>query len=347
MMKSISSIRNSAPISLLVHIFRHIHAWIAYGLSFFERGDAIKTVHHGRIPIEQARRVAVFVHYDPQGRTHDFVFHYLRELADCGFAIVFVSNSPRLAADDVDRLNSLCALVVHRQNRGYDFGAYRDGIALIPDLEKVDQLVLANDSVYGPLRRLGPMLERMDARKADVWGATDSWQHAFHIQSYFVLFHRAALQSKAFSDFWKNVRLVSSKTWVINKYEVRMTRALQRDGLRCRAVYAYRDIVKAILKAVWEGNLLNGETLPPERRSYLRQIVAAMSMGAPMNSSHAFWDFLIGNWDFPFLKRELIVKNPMKVPHLVEWERLVNEATEYDSDLIVRHLEVSLKNRSI
>ncbi|MBV5346341.1 MAG: hypothetical protein JZU63_12930, partial [Rhodoferax sp.] len=124
-------------------------------------------------------------------------------------------------------------------------------------------------------------------------------------------------------------------------------RALRRNGLRCRAVYAYRDIVREILKAVSAGNLLNGEALPPERKAYLRQIVSAMNVGAPMNSPHAFWDYLIGNLDFPFLKRELIVKNPMKVPHLVEWERLVREATEYDSDLIVRHLEVSLKNRSI
>ncbi|MBV5346342.1 MAG: hypothetical protein JZU63_12935, partial [Rhodoferax sp.] len=172
--------------------------------------------------IAQARRVAVFVHYDRHGHVHEFVHHYLRELADCGFAIVFVTNSPTVGRDDVDRLEAVCALVVLRRNKGYDFGAYRDGIALIPNVESLDQLVLANDSVYGPLHRLGPMLDRMEVEKAEVWGATDSWQHAFHLQSYFVLFHSAALKSKAFADFWKNVRLVNSKTWVIHKYEIQL-----------------------------------------------------------------------------------------------------------------------------
>lgn len=341
------SIRNSALLLVLGRVLAYAHAWFAYFVSFCKSDTAVEGVRDGRIPLDQARRVAVFVHYDRYGRVHDFVHHYVRELADCGFAIVFVSNSPKIFQEDEDRLVATCSLIVRRHNQGYDFGAYRDGIALIPNVQSLDQLLLANDSVYGPLHRLGPMFDRMDAAKAEVWGATDCWLQSFHLQSYFILFHSAALKSDAFAGFWKKVRLVNSKMWVIRNYEVGLTRALQRDGLRCRAVYAYRELVRGILKAVSEGNLLNGEALPSECENYLRRIVSAMSVGAPMNSPHAFWDYLIGNLDFPFIKRELIVKNPMKVPHLVEWERLVRGVTVYDPDLIVRHLEVILRNRVI
>jgi lipopolysaccharide biosynthesis protein len=348
MVKLFRLFRESILFYWLEQALIHLHAWLAYGISFVDQADPVENVRQGRVALDQARRVAVFVHYDQHGSVHDFIYHYIRELAECGFAIIFVSNCPKLAQEDTERLVSVCALVVQRRNRGYDFGAYRDGIALIPSVESLEHLVLANDSVYGPLNHLGPMLDRMDASRAEVWGATDSWEHAFHLQSYFILFHSAALKSKAFAGFWKNVRLVDSKAWVIRKYEINLTRVLQRDNLRCRAVYAYREIVRGILKEVSEGDLLkNGKALPHEHRHYLRRIVSAMNAGVPMNSPHVFWDYLIKNLNFPFLKRELIVKNPMKVPNLVEWEGLIRTATEYDPDLIVRHLEISLRNRSI
>ena len=45
-------------------------------------------------------------------------------------------------------------------------------------------LLLANDSVAGPFAPLGPLLARVDFAMADIWGATDSRERGYHLQSY-------------------------------------------------------------------------------------------------------------------------------------------------------------------
>ena len=52
----------------------------------------------GARSLADARRIAIFVHYDRRGRVHDYVIHYLNALVKAGFEIVFVSNSPSIAS---------------------------------------------------------------------------------------------------------------------------------------------------------------------------------------------------------------------------------------------------------
>ena len=319
-------------------------AYLSYGAAFFRRESYVRERWDGVRPLAGATRVAVFVHYDRQGIVHDFVQHYLRQLHDLGFAIVFTSNAPRLAQPEM--LRELCALVIRRDNVGYDFGAYKEGIAAIPDLEAVDTLLLANDSVYGPLHHLAGVLDRMDPQRADVWGASDSWEFSFHLQSYFLVFHRAALASPAFAAFWKKLRYVQSKTWVVRRYEVGLTRALRRAGLRCCAAFPYRQAASALIEAVVERNIA-GDGLDPVRKTFIQQVFRTVNAGVPLNGTHFFWDYLISQMDFPFLKRDLLQKNPARIPLLNYWERVVKQSTDYDTDLILRHLELSLRNRSV
>jgi len=318
--------------------------YFSYALSLFRQESYVHERWEGRRPLAGARRVAVFVHYDRQGIVHDFVQHYLRQLHDLGYAIVFTSNAPRLA--QIEPLQELCALVIRRDNVGYDFGAYKEGIAAIPELGAVDTLLLANDSVYGPLHHLAGVLERMDPQDADVWGASDSWEFSFHLQSYFLVFHRAALASPAFTAFWRKLRYVQSKTWIVRKYEVGLTRSLRRAGLRCRAAFPYRQAASALIEAVVERNVA-GDGLDPVRKTFIQQVFRTINAGVPLNGTHFFWDYLISQMDFPFLKRDLLRKNPARIPLLNYWERVVKQSTDYDTDLILRHLELSLKNRSV
>ncbi|MEI9984370.1 MAG: hypothetical protein WDN69_14865 [Aliidongia sp.] len=69
---------------------------------------------------------------------------------------------------------------------------WRDGILEIPDLTALQQLLITNDSVFGPLQRfLASVLERFDAARGDVWGITESSIPATHLQSYFPDVRRA------------------------------------------------------------------------------------------------------------------------------------------------------------
>lgn len=322
-----------------------VGGYFSFAASLFRKPSYIRERWDGARPLAGARRVVVFVHYDRQGVVHDFVQHYLNQLHNLGFAIVFVSNAPRLP--QVERLRELCALVIRRDNVGYDFGAYKEGIEAIPDLAALDALLLANDSVYGPLNHLASLLDRMGPEDADVWGASDSWEMSFHLQSYFLLFHRAALAAPAFAAFWKRLRYVQSKTWIVRKYEIGLTRALRRAGLRCRAAFPYRQAAAALIEAVVERNIAGDSQMDPVRKTFIQQVFHTVNAGVPLNGTHFFWDYLIAQMSFPFLKRDLLQKNPARIPLLNYWEQVVKDSTDYDTEMILRHLEVTLKNRSV
>ena len=84
-------------------------------------------------------------------------------------------------------LQTVCAAVMIRRNVGSDFGAMREGLArLRGPLATVEQLLILNDSVYGPLQPLDEMLAQIDFGVADIWGATESWQRRYHLQSFFL-----------------------------------------------------------------------------------------------------------------------------------------------------------------
>ena len=96
-------------------------------------------------------KVALFVHFDRQGAVREYVLHYLAALQAAGYDIAFVTNSGRLQPEAMEALQPLCAAILIRRNVGYDFGAMREGLLrLRMPRQNTEQLLLVNDSVYGP-----------------------------------------------------------------------------------------------------------------------------------------------------------------------------------------------------
>jgi lipopolysaccharide biosynthesis protein len=312
--------------------------------------------------------VVVFCHFDGQGRIRDHTRDYINALRDEGFDIVFVTNSGQLAPPDLAWLRARAARVVIRRNVGYDFAAWRDAMASCR-LPKpgTKLLVIANDSVYGPMQPISSMLKRINFELGDVWGVTDSWQHRFHLQSYFVAFGPAALASEAFTHFWSSVRNVRSKRWVVTRYEVGLTRTLIAAGLRCRAVWPYTDLIRRVREAAAQDGADEpadqGDVAPApqqplqirrsascdpmalaERRNAERILRAALER-VPLNPTADLWQVLLDQ-GCPFLKRELLRDNPSRVPDVAAWTSLVKEIRGFDHDVILRDLERSLRRRT-
>lgn len=313
-------------------------------LSHLAKPSYIRESQAGAVDLATAKRVAVMVHFDRGGVIHDFFWYYLRQLHDCGYATILVSNGPRIADADRDKLLAICAHLIRRDNVGYDFGAWKEGIAAIPDLHRLDHLLIGNDSVYGPFHYVGDLIDRMSPVEADVWGVTDNWDRQYHLQSYFLLFHAAALRSPALARFWDQVRYIQSKDWVIRRFEIGLTRAMLAANLRVRAVFPYRTCAAALVDAVSNQGILT-DKLDATRAEYLKTLYQQIIAGRPLNATHFFWDYLIARMGFPFIKRELLQRNPARIPLLTFWERVIQENSLYDTSLITHHLEMRNKNR--
>jgi hypothetical protein len=289
-------------------------------------GDTRSHVHariEGIVPLGE--RVCVFVHFDARGVLRAHTRRYLEALAAEGFALVVVDNSPALAAESVEYLRGRCARILLRRNRGYDFGAWRDGLLdLGIEAGRYRCVVLANDSVYAPVGPLGPLFAGMDFARADVWGATDSWQQRYHLQSYLLAFGDAALAHPAFLGFWRNVRNTRSKWAVVRHYEIGLTQALQAGGLRCAAVFDYLGLMQRA-----EATLATLRQPPEGSMAHLRFTTAAQARHAAvarraLNPTIDLWR-LLAEAGSPLLKRELLRDDPLFVRDLRGWHRMVEE----------------------
>lgn len=274
---------------------------------------------------------AVFVHHDRDGVVHDYVRFAVGELAANGYAVTFVSNAPRLDEAGVARLLPVVREVVHRRGVGYDFGAWRDGMERLPGFARLERLILANDSVYGPVFPLREALARAEAMDVDVFGITDSREIAHHLQSYFLMFFPRALAAPAFRAFWADFPMVNAKSWIVRNGEVALSVELARAGLRLGALCPYDEVSRA------------AEDTPDgageEMRRFLVERRRRVAAGKPLNPMHHFWEELIAGHGCPFLKRDLVRSNPAGVPELERWAGVLRRRSGYDIDLVRRHLD--------
>lgn len=196
------------------------------------------------------KHVAIFVHYNKKGSLAEHCLYTLQSIRPLFDKIVIISNS-QLNEKNTQILSSHCDELVFRENKGYDFGAWRDGIKKIgwKNLQKYQTLTLLNDTNYFPLFPIEEVFKKYNSdKKIDFWGGSihSRTRHGMpgsdgpvpeHIQSFFITFKRSVISSPAFQDFWGKVKNHSNVHEVINKYETRMTSELSDAGFRYDALY--------------------------------------------------------------------------------------------------------------
>lgn len=300
----------------------------------WRRDSLVREIISGAASAPASHRVAIYVHFDRSGRVHDYVVHQLRELCAAGFRVTFVTNSPTFPPESRARAAPHCHAMLWRFNTGYDFGAYKDGIASIGNLEDLDGLILMNDSVYGPFHGLAGLLSEVDVSRADFWGIVDSWELRYHLQSFFLMFRPTALRSRAFKHFWRALPYVDNKGWVIRNGEVGLTQALANDGLRGGVLAAYWDVAETMKDRL---ATIDTRQMGREEAHSLRRLQSILLHGRPINAMHFFWDVLITDYRCPFIKRELLQSNPTGMP-ISAWRDVIRSAGPYDVAMIDDHL---------
>jgi rhamnosyltransferase len=176
------------------------------------------------------RRVALFAHYDGQDEVKRYIVHLVAELRRVCDEVVFLSTA-KLSDREVTRARAVADRVVLCENRGFDFGMWKAGLSLV-DLGSLDELVLANSSVFGPLRPLSATFSYMEGKPCDFWGMTDSEQIAWHLQSYFLVFRKPILAGDALTRFFASVLPYTTKDQVIRSYEIGLSTWLVEQGYR-------------------------------------------------------------------------------------------------------------------
>jgi lipopolysaccharide biosynthesis protein len=265
-------------------------------------------------PADLSRRpVCVFSHFDAAQRISPAVVHYLAGLREVSSHLIFVSTSERLPESELDHLDGLADQAIVRANIGYDFGSWHTGLRQF-DYAAAPGLILANDSVIGPFHSLADVMGGMQPRGFDMWGMVDSYERAYHLQSYFLRIAPVMLRAGWFRRFWESMVYIPNafKYLIISCYEI---------GLSQRALFAGHKIGPVCRTRELHARLSAARQLPPL---------------PSLNVSLECWEELLRDDGVPFVKKSLFANSAdaaRRLPRL----RAALAGTSFDIERFIPH----------
>ncbi|PBB28644.1 MULTISPECIES: rhamnan synthesis F family protein [unclassified Mesorhizobium] len=261
-------------------------------------------------------RIAVFSFYNERGIADDYVIFLLEKLQEVVDKVIVVSNGDLSKHSEI-AVKASCDQLLVRENEGFDVGGYKAGMEAIgfDELSKYDELILLNDTCYGPLFPFSEMFSEMEGRESDFWGAaahkemtpnpfTGTGHLPWHLQTYFIAIRKDMLKSADFKKYWVNLPEIKTYTDAVLLHESQFTRHFTDLGYSAEA---YIDPEKY------------GSHYP-----------------AFINIDEAIINRL------PLLKRRLFFHDPTFLEHnaidLPRALRVLEETSDYDMNLIWRNV---------
>lgn len=284
------------------------------------------------------KRLAVYVVYDKDGIVDDYIPYFLNELSFHIQHFIIVCNGMLSEAGKAKLLPFTNDIFV-RPNIGFDVGAVQDVLLNLYGWEKIyqyDELLICNDTVFGPLRSLSEVFEKMDQRKVDYWGLIEESSlglHSLdlecpkensphHIQTCFYNVKKTLLHSRVFRNFWEGMDTINSVEQVTDQYVFGMTKTFAEHGFTynvyCDMSSLYSDFI--------ENNYLY---------TYIESMEVIGTIKYPFINKRAFSIFLDDLLD---------LSDGYNLSRLMTY---LDRETPYDTDLIWQHILRKYSLRSI
>ena len=230
-----------AKVHPLVHYERHGRT--EGRLVSFLENDRAPSFPKGSVPLSRSfgttapgkRRTAVFAGYSGDGRIPETDLEYLRGLREVCDNVVYVSNNP-VFPDEADKLDGLVRAALFECHGEYDFGSYKRGWLLAKEAGLLapsvcDEVVIANNSCYGPVFPFSRTFAAMSSRSCDFWGLSACRVLGRdHLQSFFLVFRRRILDGPELDSFLRSVTRQPSRGYIVMRYEFEITKRLADAG---------------------------------------------------------------------------------------------------------------------
>lgn len=186
------------------------------------------------------KRVVIFAGHNRKSKIENYVLYYLKGLREIADILIYAAdNEP--SPIYLQQLEKIVDKAVFEKHGEYDFGSWKRGLRVASQLSLLadaDELVLCNDSCYGPVFPFAEMFAYMENSRGDFWGVTKNCQSALeHLQSYFMVFKKNVFNLALFKDFFEGVTQEKSFWDVVSRYEVGLSRLLIEKGKYSFDVY--------------------------------------------------------------------------------------------------------------
>jgi lipopolysaccharide biosynthesis protein len=204
------------------------------------------------------KRLAIYFFYDADGIVDDYVICMLEEMKRYCSQVLVVCNGI-LTSEGRKKLEAETSLILVRENKGFDVWAYKEAMEYFgwDHLQELDELILMNSTIIGPIYPFDSMFNEMDSRDVDFWGITVHSKLGFdpfgkitygylptHIQSHFIAVRSHMLKSIEFKQYWDKRPLISTYEDAICSHEAIFTRQFEEKGFNWQVYVDTSDLEK-------------------------------------------------------------------------------------------------------
>lgn len=201
---------------------------------------------------EGGKRLVVYVVYDRRGGVEEFVRYALQGMRGDAAHILAVVNG---SLDDEGRalLETVADEILVRSNDGFDIWAHKEALDHLGDrVAEFDEILLTNDTWFGPVRPYAPVFERMNEKAVHFWGMTDhEWEPLnkftnegelpYHLQSFWIAVRKEMFLSPEWGAYWRELPPMPSYFDAVLKHETQFTKHFEDRGYSHAVAFASAD----------------------------------------------------------------------------------------------------------
>lgn len=205
-------------------------------------------------------RLGLFLCFDSEGTIDEYVKYLLEDMKKNLSHLCIIVNG-ELSYESRTILMQYSTDIITRQNIGFDVGGWRDAMTDhfgFEKLQEYDEIILFNDSFFGPIYPFKEMFDVMDSKDIDFWGITVHGEthnaknlcpygyRPRYLQTYFMAFRQNLVKSKEFQEYWSNLPNFTEFNAVAFKHQAVFTRYFSDLGYKWEAYVDTSDLEETI-----------------------------------------------------------------------------------------------------
>lgn len=205
------------------------------------------------------KRICLFAGYSSKGVIEDYVLYYLQELSKISDVYYMADN--KILPEELEKLTPYVKGAYGYSHGKYDFGSWQELINKISwdKIAEYDELILTNDSVFGPLCNFKDFIESLEKDKEwDLCGVNTAYDfHTWHLSSYFLIFRKNGFLSDTFKEHINSIEKEDNFKKVVEKYEIGLSRKMVEAGFSVKNAVDF----KKNIYISWRNFVMSGSPL--------------------------------------------------------------------------------------
>lgn len=187
--------------------------------------------------VKKMRRLGLYLIYDKEGIIDRYIPYLLHSIrSQLSYLIVILNGDP--AKEECRKLDGIADEIFIRDNAGYDAGGFKDVFVKYLERDRLfsfDEVILFNDSFFGPFFDFSAVFEKMSEKETDFWSLTKdngSVDRPAAIQSYFLVIRKNLLHSDTFQKYWEELPYFDDFYDVVTEYEAKFAKYFEDRGYK-------------------------------------------------------------------------------------------------------------------